>query len=306
MDLNYLLYFKKVAEMQNITKAAEQLSITQPALSRVIHNLEDEVGYKLFDRFGKNIVLNKKGEMFLKFTDDTLSSYERTKNDMKDMEMREQRCVNLSMRTSLCILPALIKGFQEFYPEITLNVERKLAEEQEEDADVIIDTSLTPGDGENTITLVEEGSRLLVSKQLLEDYPPDATLKDFSNETFFVLRGSVQKDITEMACKNAGFTPKISTDFISSVTIHSFLETGLGVSIVPEKLWNCTAHPGLKMMDIPIMACKKYMVMKCNGSANQNIQAFKRFCVDFFEKLDAEDCLNYFESDILKGSKINE
>ena len=109
-----------------------------------------------------------------------------------------------------------------------------------------------------------------------------------------------------MACKNAGFTPKISTDFISSVTIHSFLETGLGVSIVPEKLWNCTAHPGLKMMDIPIMACKKYMVMKCNSSANQNIQAFKRFCVDFFEKLDAEDCLNYFESDILKGSKINE
>ncbi len=130
-------------------------------------------------------------------------------------------------------------------------MERKLAEEQEEDADVIIDTSLTPGDGENSITLVEEGSRLLVSKQLLEDYPPDATLKDFSKETFFVLRDSVQKEITEMACK-------------------------------------------------------KYMVMKCNSSTNQNIQAFKNFCIDFFKKLDDDDCLNYFESDILKGSKINE
>ena len=65
MDLNYLMYFRKVAELQNITKAAEQLSITQPALSRVIHNIENEIGYKLFDRSGKNIVINKKGEMFL-------------------------------------------------------------------------------------------------------------------------------------------------------------------------------------------------------------------------------------------------
>ncbi len=305
MDLNYLMYFRKVAELQNITKAAEQLSITQPALSRVIHNIENEIGYKLFDRSGKNIVINKKGEMFLDFADDTLSAYERVKSDIKDVEMKEKKSINLSMRTSLCILPVLIKGFQEVRPDITLNVERKLSEENE-DADVIIDTSLTPGDGENVVTLVEEDSKLLISKQLLKDYPPDVSLKDFSKETFFVLRGSVQKDITIMACKNAGFTPKVSTDFISSVTIHSFLETGLGVSIVPEKLWNYTAHPGLRMMDIPIMACKKYMIMKCNSSTSENVQAFKEFCIDFFEKLESDGCVNYFESDMLKGSKINE
>ena len=237
--------------------------------------------------------------------DDTLSAYERVKSDIKDVEMKEKKSINLSMRTSLCILPVLIKGFQEVRPDITLNVERKLSEENE-DADVIIDTSLTPGDGENVVTLVEEDSKLLISKQLLKDYPPDVSLKDFSKETFFVLRGSVQKDITIMACKNAGFTPKVSTDFISSVTIHSFLETGLGVSIVPEKLWNYTAHPGLRMMDIPIMACKKYMIMKCNSSTSENVQAFKEFCIDFFEKLESDGCVNYFESDMLKGSKINE
>lgn len=306
MDINYLLYFKRVAELQNITKAAEQLSITQPALSRVIHNLEDEIGYKLFDRFGKNIVLNKKGEVFLAFTNDTLDALDRAKSAMKDIETKEKGCINLSMRTSLCILPVLVKGFQELYPDITLNIVRNLGGEQEVDADIVIDTSLEPGDGENLTTLVEENSRLLISKQLLGEYPPNVTLKDFQKETFFVLRGSIQKEITEMACKNVGFTPKISTDFISSVTIHSFLETGLGVAIVPEKLWNFSAHPGLVMLDIPVIACKKYMVMKCNNSTNQNIQAFKNFCSDFFKQLEEDTNLNYFESDILKGSKIYE
>ncbi len=306
MDLNYLMYFKRVAELQNITKAAEQLSITQPALSRVIHNLEDEIGYKLFDRCGKNIVLNTKGELFLSFTNETLNALEVMKSEMKDIETKEKGCINLSMRTSLCLLPVIIKEFHEIRPDITLNIARNLGGEQEADADVVIDTSLEEGSGENYTTLVEEESRLLISRQLLAEYPENVTLKDFSKETFFVLRGSIQKNITEMACRNAGFTPKISTDFISSVTIHSFLETGLGVAIVPEKLWNYTTHPGLVMLDIPITACKKYMIMKCNNLTNQNILAFKDFCIDFFNKLEADKCLNYFESDILKGSQISE
>lgn len=306
MDLSYLHYFQKVAELENITKAAERLSITQPALSRVIHNLEDEIGYKLFDRCGKNIVLNPKGEIFLEFTNATLDAFDETKSKIRDLEKKSKARVRLSMRTSLCLLPVLVKEFQKLCPDVELDITRSLNDTEEQDVDVIIDTSLEEGVGENYTTLVQEDSRLLLSRQLLEDFPEHPTLKDFSKETFFVLRGSVQKDITQMACKNAGFTPKISTDFVSSVTIHSFLETGLGVAIVPEKLWNYSKHPGLIMLDLPIVANPKYMVMKCNNLTNQNIQAFKNFCVDFFVKLEADPSRNYFESKILKESQISE
>ena len=61
MELRHLIYFKKVAELQHITKAADELLIAQPALSKVIRQLEEELNAPLFDRKGKNIILNANG-----------------------------------------------------------------------------------------------------------------------------------------------------------------------------------------------------------------------------------------------------
>lgn len=61
MDLRVLRYFLTVAREQSFTKAAEQLNITQPTLSRQLAALEDELGAKLFDRGGRSITLTNEG-----------------------------------------------------------------------------------------------------------------------------------------------------------------------------------------------------------------------------------------------------
>lgn len=66
MDLNQLHYFKVVAETENITRAAQKLYITQPALSRAIARLEAELDVKLFDRRTNALILNENGQLFLK------------------------------------------------------------------------------------------------------------------------------------------------------------------------------------------------------------------------------------------------
>ena len=66
MDLNQLHYFTVVAETQNITKAAQKLYITQPALSRAIGRLEAELEIKLFDRSTNTLILNENGQLFLR------------------------------------------------------------------------------------------------------------------------------------------------------------------------------------------------------------------------------------------------
>ena len=69
MILLRLNYFKVIAKTLNISSAAEQLSISQSSLSQSLHRLEAELGYPLFDRKGKRIILNSNGAILLKYVE---------------------------------------------------------------------------------------------------------------------------------------------------------------------------------------------------------------------------------------------
>jgi DNA-binding transcriptional LysR family regulator len=67
MNLNQLQYFVTLAQLEHYTNAAEQLRITQPTLSLAIRSLEEEMGTKLFEKKGRNVVLTKYGRFFLEY-----------------------------------------------------------------------------------------------------------------------------------------------------------------------------------------------------------------------------------------------
>ena len=72
MNLNHLQYFVKLAYLEHYTKAAKDLSITQPSLSHAISSLEEELGTKLFEKQGRNVSLTKYGKTFLKYVEKSL------------------------------------------------------------------------------------------------------------------------------------------------------------------------------------------------------------------------------------------
>ena len=84
MNLYHLRYFVTLAEIEHYTKAAEILSITQPSLSHAITNLEEELGIKLFEKEGRNVVLTKDGKDFLYDVKNSLDILDRS---VKKMEM---------------------------------------------------------------------------------------------------------------------------------------------------------------------------------------------------------------------------
>src|SRR5215468_8991773 len=65
MELRHLRYFVAAAEAQNVSRAAARLHVSQPALSRQIRDLEEELGFPLFERSAKSVRLTEAGKTFL-------------------------------------------------------------------------------------------------------------------------------------------------------------------------------------------------------------------------------------------------
>lgn len=84
MELLQLKYFSAAAAQEHITKAAEQLHIAQPALTQSIRRLEEELGVRLFNRSGRNIVLNEAGKLFLKRIAPILAELDRIPEEIRE------------------------------------------------------------------------------------------------------------------------------------------------------------------------------------------------------------------------------
>ena len=85
MELHQLNCFLEVAKLEHITQAAEQLHITQPALSKVIARLEEDLGVKLFDREGKNIRLNEYGTVVMNYARRVFNSLGDMQAELEEM-----------------------------------------------------------------------------------------------------------------------------------------------------------------------------------------------------------------------------
>lgn len=114
MNLQQLEYLSVLAEIQNYTRAAEILHVTQPTLSYSMNNLEKELGVKLFEKHGRNVTLTDKGALFNKGTTKALQTLNNTVEKL-EREQNEDNIVKISSLRTLFYswLPNTIKEFTE-------------------------------------------------------------------------------------------------------------------------------------------------------------------------------------------------
>lgn len=114
MNIKQLEYFVEVAKTLNYTKAAQQLYISQSAITKQIQLLEDELGNQLFERNNKGVKLTLAGEIFLKDALSILYKIESTQNKMRDFKKGEEGHMSLGYVNGL-ERTALLERLHEFY-----------------------------------------------------------------------------------------------------------------------------------------------------------------------------------------------
>ncbi len=202
MDISAYKAFLAVADLGTFSKAAESLYITQPAISKRIALLEDQLGSKLFDRIGKRVMLNQAGKALLPIA-------RRILQDMKESQLvidnlNGQVSGDLSLVTSHHIglrrLPETLKHFAEDFPQVRLD----LAFMDSEDACQEIEK----GNFElGVVTLPSSKPKRLLLKPLWNDPLTIAVAKD---HPLAKLSEKEQINITELA-KHSAILPAVGT-----------------------------------------------------------------------------------------------
>ena len=124
MDIAALQAFLAVAETNSFSRAAERIFLTQPAISKRIAALEQEIGARLFDRVGRKIHLTPAGEALLLRTRAVLSELEDIKRDITNLSgtIAGELSVATSHHIGLHRLPGPLKRFHETYTNVRLNL----------------------------------------------------------------------------------------------------------------------------------------------------------------------------------------
>ena len=122
MELRHIRYFIAAAEVENISRAALKLHVSQPALSRQIHDLENEIGFPLFHRSAKSLRLTEAGRVFLNEARSVIQRTEQAVEAARAVAVGQQKEIHVGYAPSLTlqILPRALRTFQEQLPDVRI------------------------------------------------------------------------------------------------------------------------------------------------------------------------------------------
>ncbi|MFT9598132.1 LysR family transcriptional regulator [Mesobacillus sp.] len=250
MDFHQLKSFYYVANYLNFSKAAEKVSLSQPAVSRQIEALEAYYKLSLFNRSGRKVELTDAGRRLLQYTEKILLLTEETEKAMMALTNLETGDIRVGACTTVgnYILPALIVDFQNKYKKIKV--------------DLIIDHTdsiiekLKKGELDVAITAYGNNDPFLTYKPILKDEIVFVTergsrldgvssIHQLKNELFFLRKkGSNTRELIDLLFESHGFQPTKVLEFDTNEAIMRALKNGRGIGILPQLVITDTLQSG--------------------------------------------------------------
>ncbi|WP_372347222.1 LysR family transcriptional regulator [Streptomyces sp. KL116D] len=238
MDLLQLRYFQLVARYEHISRAADELGIAQPSISRTIARLEGELGSPLFDRQGRGIRLNAYGAMFLRHVDRTLSELDDGVRAVREAGELGLGRVSIASETLLTITTVL-GSFRAVQPHADVRLYQSNAEEMERqlrvgEVDFCVGSQPLSGSRLRTEELVREEVLLAVPRGHRLDGRESVTIREIAGEPFVTTRrGHWQRTLLDRLFAAEGLTPVLSCEGDEPGASQVLISAGLGIGLIP-------------------------------------------------------------------------
>ncbi|MGB8344382.1 MAG: LysR family transcriptional regulator [Ktedonobacteraceae bacterium] len=242
MNFNQLLIFHKVAELRHFTRAAEALYISQPAVSKQVHQLEKTLNQPLFTQVGQKIYLTEAGKLLYDYADRIFALSAEAESALGEMQQLERGRLTLGASTTIgtYLLPELLGRYKEQYPGIDLVVEIGNTEEIQQK---LLVHRLEVGLVEGSVTHQELSEQVWRQDELVLIAPPayllpegEQTIQQFlAQKPPVILReqGSGTRSVLEQALERYGVEPVHPIiELGSTEAIKRAVAAGLGVSFV--------------------------------------------------------------------------
>ena len=292
MDFYQLEQFKVAAQLEHITKAAEVLNITQPALSRTIRGLEQELGTSLFDHVGKRIVLNEKGRIFLKYAEEMLSSKRMAENEIREKLLREEATIFLSVKACGMMIDDLIRTFLTDHPQVDFSIVQYDTWILKSTApDLTLFATVSPHVSENSYTLLKERILLAVPGDSPLAERKQVYLREIADQPLVGLQnGSDLAANIQFRYRSEGFEPHFVMDHYTSTRIADMVSLGMGYAYVPEITWPGVVNDKIRLVEVADAKIHRYIHLSwpTSGYMSEAAKEFRRFLMDTFLQLSFE------------------
>lgn len=247
MNINFELYriFYVVANHSNITKASEELNISQPAISKSIKNLEDQLGGNLFIRTKRGVILTEEGKEFYNYIKQAMEYINNAEKKFTNLINLETRCIKIGINTTLTkefLLPFL-EEFHSLYSKIDIQIITGLTTElisklKNGLIDIVI-LNINNKDYGNDIEIIKcqkINDCFVVNSKFKELINKEISLKDINNYPLILQKkGSNTRDFLDNIAKENDVILKPNIELASYSLVVEFSKIGLGIGYVTKK-----------------------------------------------------------------------
>ncbi|ERL05041.1 LysR substrate binding domain protein [Mitsuokella sp. oral taxon 131 str. W9106] len=243
MEFRQLEYFCMISELENFTRTAEVLHVSQPSVTKAIKALEAELGLMLIDRSQKHVELTEEGRAFLVHAKRIMRDADEAKRDM----MRFRHDCSGTVRFGIppmveaYLFPDLFVKFRAAFPDIHLDVQEfGDSDEVRQRADIgELDFGIVLGNPaeqwEHSMAIMHDTMRLCLAPNHPLAGQDEIRFSDLKEEKFILQQPrTYQYRETFSRCTEQGFTPEIVLSTSQTKTIKQLVVSAMGISVLPD------------------------------------------------------------------------